>query len=356
MMFSTSDVDRGACQYPEDVCQDPGTIAVSDGEDMRRRAPRQSVDRIRHLAAGLKGLHDPDDFVRDGDLRLVGRRAHVVSTVHPRALNDGIRELTGSSCGLVLKDVESGADSLVADSLLQGGFVNHRAAGRIDEVRTRLHCAEELGIHQVPGLRIGGNVDGDGIGLSGDLERGLGVGDAETLGLFMGETAGPGDHPHAEGTRPLCHLATDLTQTDDAQRAPIQAARLGIVPLVPLTQPQVCHLVRNPAIAGQQQPHDQLGHRYGVLAGAVRDEHAQLGRGRNVDRVYAGPRPDDQRQGSARAKRVGVHLLASNDQNVRVDLPDQSRKSVGLDVGLEGYRASEILEPVDTHLLELVRN
>ena len=83
--------------------------------------------------------------------------------------------------------------------------------------------------------------------------------------------------------------------------------------------PQVGHLVGDPAVACEQQSHHQLGHGDRVLARTVGDEDAELRCAVHVDGVDAGAGTDDERQRRSRPERVGAHLLAADDQDVRID-------------------------------------
>ena len=81
------------------------------------------------------------------------------------------------------------------------------------QVGARLHRRQELRVHQVLGLRGGGDVDGDRVAQPGHLERRLGVGDAEPVGLLVRQAPRPGHHLHPEGPGARGHLPADLAQT-----------------------------------------------------------------------------------------------------------------------------------------------
>ena len=71
----------------------------------------------------------------------------------------------GWTSRLVLEDVEAGGgDHAVAQRLGQRRFVDHRAAGGVDEGRGRLHQAELTGADQVAGLRRQRRVQADHVG------------------------------------------------------------------------------------------------------------------------------------------------------------------------------------------------
>ena len=61
----------------------------------------------------------------DRHLGLIGRGADVVSSVDPGAVDHRVGELPRSARRFILEYVEPGADSFVADGLLERRFVHH---------------------------------------------------------------------------------------------------------------------------------------------------------------------------------------------------------------------------------------
>src|ERR1041385_9466858 len=96
------------------------------------------------------------------------------------------------------------------------------------------------------------------------------------------EVARPRPDLHPDRLRPPRHFPPDLSQPEDAERAPVEAAGPGVLALLPLAPAEVGHLVGDPPVEREEQPHDQLGHRDRVLARAVADEDAEPRRGRHV--------------------------------------------------------------------------
>ena len=183
----------------------------------------------------------------------------------------------------------------------------------------------------------------------------LRVGDAEPVRLLVREAPRPGQDPHAERPGPDRDLPPDLSQPHDAERPPVEPARLGVLALVPLALPEVGHLVGDPAVAGEQQPHHQLGHRDRVLA---RDSWRR--RSPRLDAVATSmvsiPAP---------ARITSVSAVPALSASAVTFLPRTIRmcgsasliargQLLGLDVRLRHHGAAELLEPVDADLLELV--
>ena len=78
----------------------------------------------------------------------------------------------------------------------------------------------------MPGFRRRGDVDGDGVGPTGHVERVLGVFDTELLAVIDGEQPRPSDHSHPEGLGPPGDLPPDLAKADDAQGTAMKAPGL----------------------------------------------------------------------------------------------------------------------------------
>ena len=183
---------------------------------------------------------------------------------------------------------------------------------------------------------------GDRVGQPRHLERRLGVDHAEPVGLLVGQAPRPGDHPHAERPRPRRDLPPDLPQPDDAERAAVQPARLGVLALVP-----ACPARRSATWSGMRRsqasssPITSSATAIEFLPGQLETKTPELDAA--ATSIVSMPAPA--RITSVRAvpalERVGVHLLAAHDEDVRVGLPGSAPGSaVGLDVGLRRRRCS----------------
>ena len=111
------------------------------------------------------------------------------------------------------------------------------------------------------------------------------------------------------------HLLPDVAEAEQAERPPVEPARLRIFLLVPRARAQSATLSGMRRSSARISAERQLRDGDRVLAGAVRDVDAARRRGRDVDGVVAGAGADDQRQ------RAGVHhrrgdLRRADDEHV----------------------------------------
>ena len=105
----------------------------------------------------------------------------------------------------------------------------------------------------------------------------------------------------------------------DPERSPEQAARLRERLLVPAPRAQERDVVRDAAVEGDDEADRELGHRHGVLPGAVRDVDAAPRRRRDVDGVHARAGPDHERQGGGALEHGRGDLLRADDEGGRVE-------------------------------------
>ena len=239
----------------------------------------------------------------------------------PGVCDDRIAEAARAPGRLVLEDVEPRADPLLPRPPAERRLVHHRAARRVDQVRARPHRREELRVHQVLGVRVAGDVDRHRVRQPRHLERRLRVDHAEAVRLLVRQAPRPGRRPACRTPRARAAISRPIWPSPTMpERAPVEPARLGVLALVPASLPEVGHLVGNAPVAGEEQSHHQLGHRDRVLPRTVGDEDAEARRGGHVDRVDAGAGADHERERGARLERVGAHLLAAHDEDVRIGL------------------------------------
>ena len=123
-------------------------------------------------------------------------------------------------------------------------------------------------------------------------------------------------HLQPERGRALRDGEPDLAEPDDADHLPEQAVRLGVVGLVPRARPEVGHVVRDPPVDRQEEPHRELRDGDRVAPGDVRDVDPDLGRRIHVDRVRARPRTHDQLEGIRCLDRGRCHFRAPHDQTL----------------------------------------
>ena len=197
----------------------------------------------------------------------------------------------------------------------------------------------------------------DRVGEPRHLERRLGVGDAEPVASSWREVPRPGDDPHPERLRPRRDLPADLAQPHDAQRAAVEAPRLGVLALVPAPRAEIGDLVGDPPVAGRAAVPAPARRR---RSSSCRDSWRRRCRGsRRRPRRWCRCR---RRRGSPGVSAVPAlsasraDLLAAHDEDLRVDRGSAAAAaSSGLDVAAGSTTvAAELLEAVDADLLELV--
>ena len=177
----------------------------------------------------------------------------------------------------------------------------------------------------------------------------------ERGGALAQESRAPDHDFHAEGLRPSGNLLTDASKPEQAERAAKQPTCLGVRLLVPAAGAQVGHVVGNAPIERHEQAEGQLGHRNGVLPRAIGNVNAAPRRGRDVNRIDAGPRADDQRERVALEHRLG-DPRRPDDEHFGVGGLQEGRQRVAVQVGLIHHLATRRLQVVETRRLERIGN
>jgi hypothetical protein len=169
------------------------------------------------------------------------------------------------------------------------------------------------------------------------------------------EAAAPGDDRHAERGRAPGHLLPDMAEAEQAEGAAVQPARLGVLLLVPLPLAQFDDVVGDAAIDRQYQRHRQFRDGDRILARAVRHVDAAPRSRRDIDRVDAGARANDERQASA-LQHLRGHFRAADHEHLRAALVDGARQRLVFQFGLVDDLAPAGFQAVDAALLEFVSN
>ena len=137
------------------------------------------------------------------------------------------------------------------------------------------------------------------------------------------------DRPHVEPERggAFGDREPDLAEPDDAHHLPEEAVGLGVGGLVPRAGSEVGHVVGDPPVDREEQPHRELSDRDRVAARDVRHVDPDLGCRVHVDRVRARPGPHDQLERVRRLDRGGCHFRAPHDEGLEAG--DPIREVVG---------------------------
>ena len=171
-----------------------------------------------------------------------------------------------------LRDIQGGiADNAIAKCLVQCPRIDDRAAGRIDQHRSRLHLGQSLGIDEMGGCLGQRGMNRHKIrlpqqGFQADTSRPhLGrVGIISTFGIIV-------QHPHLKTLGPLGHSLADTAKADDAQRGPadIIAQQQCRPPGLPFTGPGEFVSLNHAPGGSHQQGKGKIGGRIGENAGGV---------------------------------------------------------------------------------------
>ena len=191
---------------------------------------------------------------------------------------------------LLLVDIEAGGeDAAVLQRRAQGGLVDDRAAGGVDEHRGRLHPLQLWRGDQVPG-RLGQRyVDADEVRLAEQRVE-VGARHAElALDLLRRRHLVVVDDAHSEAARPPRHAAPDPAETDDAERraADVVAEQHVDRPAAEGAAADEVVSLQHPAAGCHQEREGEVGRGVVEDTGGVGDHHAVPRGGGHVDVVEA---------------------------------------------------------------------
>ena len=167
------DVEPGLAQQLQHPGQHADLVEVAHGEGGAAQTARCEVDAVARLARGER-VDDLHDARGDGGLGLLGGGADVVGGHDPGVLGERRVPLGGAGARLVGEHVETCADAACVERREQRRLVDHVTARGVHQDRARLHRGQELGVHEVLGLRRRRDVQAHHVG-GGEQLRQRGV-------------------------------------------------------------------------------------------------------------------------------------------------------------------------------------
>ncbi len=111
-IFRFLNVEAGASQALEHMCEHTRSIAMSNDEDVGRGGFQREVHHVRHFSGRLVADDHADGFRGDGFLCLIGRSADMRRAVHVRHRHDRADEIGGSGRRFTRVDVQSDPDAV----------------------------------------------------------------------------------------------------------------------------------------------------------------------------------------------------------------------------------------------------
>ncbi len=179
-----------------------------------------------------------------------------------------------------------------------GVELDQLAAGAVDDAGAVLHRGDRVGVDQADRLRRLRRVQGDHVGPAEQLLQRLRALYPELLEALGGDELVEGDDVHLEALRALGDELADPAEADHAERLAVELGALELRPL-PLAGGQRGVRLRHIAAERQHQRQGVLGGGDGVRFGRVGDDHAALGRGRDVYVVDPGAGAADHLQAAS---------------------------------------------------------
>ena len=197
----------------------------------------------------------------DGGAAHVGHHQHVVHGIEGAVVGGG----------LLLVDVEHGAEAAGGKLLLERGLVDDGAARGVEEQRTGAQQAEQVAADEVVGGVVEGRVQADDVAGGEDLLKG---GSLQAVGgdVVCGEGRDVVDlDAHAEGGEQADEVAGDLAVADQAHGAAQQSAREVLGALPDVLALEAVGIVGDVAQGGEHVAHGALGDGLGKV-GIARDD------------------------------------------------------------------------------------
>src|SRR3954447_6513252 len=240
---------------------------------------------------------------------------------------------------LVLVDVERRAAEVAGSKRVRdSGFVDHAAAGDVEEQRALAHAGQLPSPDQTLGLTCERNVDRDDVGARQQVVDRHQL-DAEVLGLLAGDVRVRPEDRHLHRPRSRRDRLADLAEPDDPERL---AAQLDAGELRPLPLTTADGRIGGGDTSGEPEHERQrvLGGRDRVAGRGIDDDDARTRGCIEIDVVDTDARAADDDEVLAGADQVGVDLDLA---------PDEEGLVVGQD--LAELRAREARSLVDLVVL-----
>jgi len=175
-----------------------------------------------------------------------------------------------------------------------GGLIDDAAASAVHDARRGLHRAQQLGVHQVFGVRCARDVQGDVVRLPEQIlqRRQTHLHLLRTLGGHKGIE---GDHIHAHRLGDLGHVGADLAQAHHTENFLVELVA-DVLLAVPGAGPHRTMGLGHVAREGEQQRQSMFGGGDGVALWGIHHQHTALRGRRHVHVVdtHAGSTDDAQ--------------------------------------------------------------
>ena len=235
--------------------------------------------------------------------------------------------------GLGLEHVDAGAgDPAVLEGAGEGGLVDDAAAAAVDEVGGPLHRPELALAHEVTGLGVQGDLDGDPVRFPEESVKIVHQPDAELARDVLLDVGIVGDHAEAERLEAPRQRLADLAQAHQSRRLAVQRRDR------PAGRP-VPHALSHRPVVRDELPVEREEHRRRVVGDlevahprGVGDQDARARGGVHVHRVVPVAESADGLRPVHGRDHLGVHLEEADHHDVGA--PD----------GLERVRAGPALD------------
>ncbi|MDZ7826999.1 MAG: hypothetical protein U5R48_14515 [Gammaproteobacteria bacterium] len=275
------------------------------------RPPGVQVFQEHRIAPGAGAVGEGRGVGADPHARLVPERVVGGQRLGFEHVEDGVARTTG---------LQGGG---------QGTGVDDAAAGDVHQHRAGLHAAEQIGIHQMGVVVIGGGADHQYVRLGQfRLER-IGAHHAQGMGIRL--RSAPDAHDlGAEGPGALGHVAADAAVAEDQPAAAVELAELQPLPgVLRLGTPALLDGLE----AGQYLGHHEFGDgdAAGVVDGQPDAGIQQLAEGGVLEARRRRLHPLDRRRGEQLLREV-----AQGCPGVEEQFPGEP---AGLGRGVVGRRA-----------------
>src|SRR5215813_5026849 len=170
---------------------------------------------------------------------------------HSFKLENVILDSAHSGGGFPSKHIQSRTQPTIFYRAHQRRLVDHLGSRSVYEVRTWLHCREELFVDQISRVIVESDVNADHFGCGCDLEGALLHFDSQSFGTFESQRSAPGDDWHSECFCPRNHLLSYSTDSDQSQGARTLWSHLAVFFFIPASLSQIANVVRYSSVERQ---------------------------------------------------------------------------------------------------------